>query len=344
MSSLARSGLVGTLGRSSAGTPCAPEHRNRGIAIDAVRGTVLRTVTYNNTSNTPNTTDRTISFQANDGDSTNNLSNVATKLVSVAASNDAPTVTTSGGVSTFTEGGGPIAVDNLVTVTDPDSATLASATVTISNLLNPTFEFLAATTGGTSITANYVAPTLTLTGVDSIANYQMVLRSVTYDNTSNAPSSTQRSITFQVNDGAANSNIAAKGVDIVTVNSARVVTTSVGTTAFVEDGPAVAVDSGITEVVRTTLDYAPAELQDRNGLFVAGANARSIVARGGPELLEGGYYVWQTSEIRQLLGPKLQREKAFDVGTISIPPGCRLVDDQVLRGRHAERDTRQVER
>ena len=64
-------------------------------------------------------------------------------------------------------------------------------------------------------------------------------------------------------------------------------------------------DPLFAEVARATLDAALDDLRDERGLFVAGMSADSIVARGGPELLEGAYYVWRVDEIRKLLAPPL---------------------------------------
>jgi hypothetical protein len=211
--------------------------------------TMLRAVTYNNASNTPNTTNRTINFQVNDGQPLNNLSAVSSKTVSVTATNDAPVVVTSGGTTAFTEDGGAVTVDSGVTVTDVDSGTLASATVTISNLLDAGAETLNAPTLLGGATASYVAPTLTISGVTSVANYQSMLQAVTYNNSSQNPTTTNRTIAFQVNDGAGVnnlSNIGNKTVSVTSVNDAPVVTTTGGTSAFVENSPAVVVDSGVT--------------------------------------------------------------------------------------------------
>ena len=75
-------------------------------------------------------------------------------------------------------------------VTDIDSPNLAWLTVTITNLLDGFNEVLSANTGGTSITATYSAGSgvLTLNGADTVANYQQVLRTVRYENLSDAPS------------------------------------------------------------------------------------------------------------------------------------------------------------
>ncbi|MBV8516272.1 MAG: tandem-95 repeat protein [Acidobacteria bacterium] len=224
----------------------APTLTLTGTATLAQYQTMLRAVTYNNASNTPNVTVRTINFQVDDGQSTNHQSAVASKSVSVTPSNDAPVVTTSGGTAAFTEDGGAVAVDNGVTVTDVDSGTLASATITITNLLDSGAETLAAPTLLGGATASYVAPTLTITGVTTLSNYQTMLRAVTYNNTSQNPNGTTRTISFTVNDGAANSNTATRGVTVASVNDAPVVTTSGGTSAFVEDSPAIAVDNALT--------------------------------------------------------------------------------------------------
>jgi trimeric autotransporter adhesin len=241
--------------------------------------TMLRAVTYHNASDTPNTTNRVIGFQINDGQGANNLSAVANKTVSVAPSNDAPVVTTSGGTTAFTEGAGAVAVDTGVTVSDVDSATIASATVTISNLLDAGMETLAAPTLLGGATANYVAPTLTISGATTIANYQTMLAAVTYNNASNNPNVTNRTINFQVNDGAANSNIAAKTVSVTGANSAPVVTTSGGTTAFVEDGAAVAIDGGLTvsDPDNTTLASATVTITNLLDAGLETLNAPSLL-------------------------------------------------------------------
>ncbi|WP_429118943.1 hypothetical protein, partial [Aeromonas veronii] len=69
---------------------------------------------------------RTVSFTVNDG---TDASSASTKIVSVAAANDAPQVTTTGGATPFTEGASATAIDSSLTLSDVDSTTLASATV-----------------------------------------------------------------------------------------------------------------------------------------------------------------------------------------------------------------------
>ena len=106
-------------------------------------------------------------------------------------------------LASFKEGEGPIEVtDPLATVTDPDSAMLTSLTVTITNQLDGGNEVLAVDTTGTSISAGYAGNVLTLSGSDTLANYEKVLRTLTYNNTSGSPTLTTRVLDFYASDGA----------------------------------------------------------------------------------------------------------------------------------------------
>ena len=250
-----------------------------GTATVANYQTALRNVLYNNTSNTPSTLARTVTWQVNDGAGVNNLSNTPTSTVNVAAVNDAPVLTSGGGSPSFTEGGAAVVVDGGITVTDVDDTNLESATVTITNLLDGASETLAANTGGTSIVANYLTGVLTLTGTDTLANYETVLRSVTYANSSDNPNTTARSISFVANDGDVNSNTVSKSVAIVAVNDAPVLTAG-GSLSYTENDPASAIDTTITvtDVDSTTMSGATAQI---TGNYVNGQDVLSYVTALG---------------------------------------------------------------
>jgi hypothetical protein len=88
-------------------------------------------------------------------------------------------------------------------------------------------ESLSADVTGTSIVADaYVAGTgiLLLHGADTKANYQQVLRTVTYTNSDNMPDTATRSITVTANDGQDNSNTATSSVSITPNNDAPTAT------------------------------------------------------------------------------------------------------------------------
>ncbi len=128
--------------------------------------------------------------------------------------------------ATFTEDGPAVAiVDNAaLTLSDPDQLTVSGAVVTITNPFDGVAEAVTVTPSG-AVTANYDGSTgvLTLSGVDSLATYQAVLRSLTYLNTSQNPTTTARVITVAVDDGVALGTAAVAMVSVVAVADAPVV-------------------------------------------------------------------------------------------------------------------------
>ncbi|MGL4778917.1 MAG: putative Ig domain-containing protein, partial [Aeromonas veronii] len=187
----------------------------------------LRAVTYANSSENPNTSARTVSFTVNDG---TDASSAATKGVSVAAANDAPQVTTTGSTTPFTEGASATAIDSSLTLSDVDSATLASATVTITGNFQSGQDLLAFTNNGSTmgnISASYNSGTgvLTLTSAGAtatLAQWQAALRAVTYANSSDTPNTSTRTVSFTVNDGTDASSASTKIVSVTAVNDAPV--------------------------------------------------------------------------------------------------------------------------
>lgn len=128
---------------------------------------------------------------------------------------------------TFTENGGPVLVaDSDAHITDSDSPNLVGMTIAITNLLDGPAESLAAATAGTNITAAYDSAmgVLTLSGTDTVAHYQQVLRTVTYNNVSEGPNAADRSISVVAHDAYADSNVATTIVSIAPVNDAPVLT------------------------------------------------------------------------------------------------------------------------
>jgi hypothetical protein len=137
--------------------------------------------------------------------------------------------------TTFTENGAAVKIadtDASVTAgTNTISTSLTSMTVTISNLLDGAAESLAATTTGTNIVASYNSGTgvLSLTGTDTAANYQTVLRTVTYNNTDDTPSTTSRTINVVVTDAYGGSGTTATStMAVVATNDAPVISSNAG--------------------------------------------------------------------------------------------------------------------
>ena len=129
-----------------------------------------------------------------------------------------PALSASGGTTAHTENV-PVVVDSAITVTDTDDANMSSGTVTVGSGYTAGQDVLAFTNQN-GITGSWSAPTMTLTGSASKANWQTALRSITYNNTSNTPNTGNRTINFVVNDGSANSNTGAKTVSVAAANDA----------------------------------------------------------------------------------------------------------------------------
>ena len=62
--------------------------------------------------------------------------------------------------------------------------------------------------------------TLTLSGSDTLANYQAALRAVTYQNTSDDPSTLARTVSFTVDDGDDPSNTVTRNINLTAENDA----------------------------------------------------------------------------------------------------------------------------
>ncbi|MCZ7651395.1 MAG: tandem-95 repeat protein [Thermoanaerobaculia bacterium] len=202
-------------------------------------------------------------LQATSGDPTADTSGAPLAPVSATATvvvERIPPTLAPGGPATFTEDGGPVVLAAGLAVSAPDSPTLSSATVTITNLLDVGVETLAASTAGTSITASYVAPTLTLSGSDTTANYQQVLRSVTYDNGSQDPNTAARSLDWTASDPFGPGGTANSTVSVSAVNDAPVVTAG-GTLAYTENDPATAIDPALTVTDADHADLVSATVQ-----------------------------------------------------------------------------------
>ena len=138
---------------------------------------------------------------------------------------DSSGATGSNYATTFSKDTGPLAISDIdASLTDVDSADLTALTVTITNLLDAAAEMLTADTSGTSITGFYDtdAGMLTLSGTDTVVNYQQVLRTVTYNNTSQNPNTATRKVTFVADDGTSLSNTATTMLAVAESNKAPV--------------------------------------------------------------------------------------------------------------------------
>jgi hypothetical protein len=173
--------------------------------------TALRAVTYENTSGAPSTATRTVQFRVDDGDTSNNLSEPATRDVEVSLPDQAPVVTTTAGPTTYDAA--PVAIDSGVTVTDADDPVIESAQVRLSSGYEAGDQL--AFTDQLDIVGAYDPDTgiLTLTGPAPVGDYQTALQSIEYSSTGAGPTG-PKTVEFTVNDGELDSAAASKTIDI----------------------------------------------------------------------------------------------------------------------------------
>ncbi|MBX3672698.1 MAG: Ig-like domain-containing protein [Burkholderiales bacterium] len=230
--------------------------------------------------------------------------------VTIGVTSEAPVVDLNGpaagidfGPVAFTEGGGAVAIVDAaqLTVTDADSLTLASATVVITNLLDGANESLAVTCPvvapgcsgailAADVTYTPATGTLAIARVAPLADYQALLRTLTYANAAIAPTTaTNRDITVTVSDGiGANTPVAHATVALTATNNAPTVTapatavTPVNTAFNFAATVSVADPDAGTSDVQVTLaaTNGTATLSGTAGLVVAGNGTASVTATG----------------------------------------------------------------
>jgi hypothetical protein len=162
---------------------------------------------------------------------------------SVAPVNDAPLITTSGSLS-YTEAGAAAPIQPSLTLSDVDDTLITGGSISLTNPLDG--DTLSFTDTGT-ITGIFSGGVLTLTGTDTLGNYQAALRHVYFSSTSDDPTVNgtrpTRTITFSMTD--ANGSSATNGqqtgtttstINITGTNSAPVLADTALSITVPEDG------------------------------------------------------------------------------------------------------------
>ena len=215
-----------------------------GGATPAQYQAALRAVSYRNSSDAPDTSLRVATFTLNGAAG---VSGSALRSIQVTPVPDPPTIVTTAAARSYTENDGPVAVDAGVNAGDPDG-TLTSARVSIPAGYAAGQDTLAFTPiAGNPITASWNAATgqLDLTGSATPAQYQAALRNVTFENSSESPDESDRTVVFTVSDGTF-SRSASRLVQVSSVPDAPSIDVSAGSLDYTEDDPATAIDAAAT--------------------------------------------------------------------------------------------------
>ena len=252
-------------------------------ATDAQWASAFDAVTFSAAASTA-AGNRTISFVVNDG-SENSLA--ATKTVAVTVP---PVLTLDSGSAVFTAGDNvtstPVTVDSGLTVSDGSSATLASATVSISGNFHSGEDQLSLTSNSSTmgdITGSYdsTSGVMTLTGAGATtAQWQAALAAVTYTDTAISPNTDTRTISFVINDGSNTSATATRTVTVADTDQTPVVVSTSGATAYVGGTAATAIDGGVTVSDRDNTTLASATISIGSG-FDSNKDTLSFTNSGG---------------------------------------------------------------
>jgi hypothetical protein len=211
---------------------------------------------------------------------------------SITPVNDPPVVATNETTPlNYVENAGPVPVVPGLTVSDIDSPTLVSATVTLTGFVAG--QDALAFTPGVGITGTFANGVLGLTGAATVAAYQQVLRSVTYANASDTPATGPRSVGIVVSDGQLLSAVATRSIVVIAVDDPPAVTTNAGLT--LDEGSAATI--GDTRLRASDPDTPPAQLV----FTVTAAPAHGTLTKGGTPLAVGGTFT-QADVTTGLLG------------------------------------------
>ena len=202
----------------------------------------LRSISYFNSSFNPTVSSRTITFSVHSPTGVSSQS----RNVAVIPVNNGPTITTDSG-SLYYLPGTTVAVSPGATVIDPDNATLPSATVQITSNYSATQDQLLFTNTNTIHgTWNVSTGMLTLTGVDTVANYQAALESVQYKNSASFPTTLPRTVSFVATDGSLSSSPATRVISFTPVGNGPVLTgVELAPVNYTQNDPAVLITSSI---------------------------------------------------------------------------------------------------
>jgi PKD repeat protein len=196
-------------------------------------------VKYQNSSDNPSTDLRTIEVIVYDGSLE---SNALTGTIQVIPSNDPPVV--NGSYSYIYTENDQMKFVNGLQILDPDSPNLQGATVTIQNNYISDEDTLSFTPYS-NIIGTFNNGVMTLTGDDTKGHYVTALSRVIYENSSDNPTLSIRTVTIRIHDGIAESEPATQTITILPVNDPPIITLAHPSIKYTEDSGLVALDPGV---------------------------------------------------------------------------------------------------
>lgn len=238
--------------------------------------TAIRSVTYQNSSESPNVSVRTVSFSVNDGTTS---SNIVTRNISVASVNDVPALAAIEGSVISYITGQQAQITNSLTLSDLDNPTIPGATVQITSNYDSGKDFLLFTNqNGITGTWTSGTGTLALSGSAALADYQTAIRSIKFQNASSSASSLTRTVSFTINDGTINSNTLTR--DIAVDNAPLLAAIESSTINYGSGSPTVSLTSALTVSDFDNANLSSAVVQF-SGYHELGKDVLNFVNAGG---------------------------------------------------------------
>ena len=244
--------------------------------------------------------------------------------------------------TSFTENGGAVAIgDADILITDTDSININTATITLTNA--QAGDVLAAGTLPAGITATVAGSVVTLAGSSTLANYQAAIRAITFNNTSDNPSTVARTITVVVSDGALNSNTATTTVNVTAVNDPPIARDD--TNAASEDGTTtltVSAANGVilsngnattrdTDAEGNTLNVTAIRTGTEAGTGSSGTVGNGLVGTYGTLTLNAnGSYIYVLNNSSAIVQNLTAGQVVQDVFTYTISDGNGGTDQAAL--------------
>lgn len=219
------------------------------LAVTAVNATgTTGTVSHNGTTasydpngaftalGTGQTATDTFEYTVSDG---RGGTDTGTVTITITGVNDAPVIAgIEAGALAYAENAAPTPITATGTVADVDSDNLATGTLTVSFTAGSQVEDRLAVAGGTTIgtavggTNGSTPLVITLNATATPASVQALLRSITYANVSNDPSTTARTVQFVLSDGdGGTSTPDTRGISVAAVDDAPVAVADGGVVA-----------------------------------------------------------------------------------------------------------------
>ncbi|NQV38737.1 MAG: DUF2341 domain-containing protein [Candidatus Marinimicrobia bacterium] len=147
----------------------------------------------------------------------------------------------------FSTSGGSVPITSSVNIFDYDNRSMVSATIQISgNYISPEDTLVFTPGSGISGIWNEATGLLTLSGNATKADWEVVLKSVRYDNSNLVPSIATRTIDIVINDGINNSVAVARDILMNAVNNAPILAGIEGSVLAYTDGD---IETPITNIL-----------------------------------------------------------------------------------------------